>query len=136
MKNTMTEMFVAMLLVMIVAIVLQVIIGTLTFPLDQLLQEVHMDELYNYCSKCESVKLNYAQMLQQDKPKFCEAVHVIVMQYPDGQNCINTWYEMTLDVTRLIKQMGYCYHLELDNKVLVIEVCKTSIVQLGQIVVL
>lgn len=41
MKNTMNEMFVAMLLAMIVALVLQVIIGTLTFPLDQLLQEVN-----------------------------------------------------------------------------------------------
>lgn len=37
MKNTMNEMFVAMLLVMVVVLVLQVIIGTLTFPLDQLL---------------------------------------------------------------------------------------------------
>lgn len=37
MKNTMNEMFIAMLLVMIIALVLQVIIGTLTLPLDQLL---------------------------------------------------------------------------------------------------
>lgn len=37
MKNTMNEMFVVMLLAMIVALVLQVIIGALTFPLDQLL---------------------------------------------------------------------------------------------------
>lgn len=37
MKNTMNEMFVVMLLVMVVALVLQVIIGTLAFPLDQLL---------------------------------------------------------------------------------------------------
>lgn len=37
MKNTMNEMFAAMLFVMVIAMVLQVIIGTLTFPLDQLL---------------------------------------------------------------------------------------------------
>lgn len=37
MKNTMRDMFAMMLLLMIVAMVLQVIIGTLTFPLDQLL---------------------------------------------------------------------------------------------------
>ena len=37
MKNTMNEMFAVMLLLMVVAMVLQVIIGTLTFPLDQLL---------------------------------------------------------------------------------------------------
>ena len=37
MKNTMKDMFVAMLLVMLAALIIQMIIGTLTFPLDQLL---------------------------------------------------------------------------------------------------
>ena len=37
MKNTMRDMFAMMLLLMVVAMVLQVIIGTLTFPVDQLL---------------------------------------------------------------------------------------------------
>ena len=37
MKNTMKDMFVAMLLVMLATLIIQMIIGTLTFPLDQLL---------------------------------------------------------------------------------------------------
>lgn len=37
MKNTMKDMFVAMLFVMLAALFIQMVIGTLTFPLDQLL---------------------------------------------------------------------------------------------------
>lgn len=37
MKNTMNEMFVAILLVMLLALVIQITTGTLTYTLDQLL---------------------------------------------------------------------------------------------------
>lgn len=81
MKNTMNEMFAMMLLLMVVAMVLQVIIGTLTLPLDQLLQEVHMDELYNLCKKkCKYIRVNYSKMLDEDKQLSISSKNIEICQ--------------------------------------------------------
>lgn len=123
MKNAINEMFAMMLLLMVVAIVLQVIIGTLTFPLDQLLQAVYMDELYNLCKKCKYIRVDYSKMLDEDKQPLVEAVEYIIKQYQNMLDCTNNWYAMTRDITIVIKQLGYAYQLELVHYTLVIDVC-------------
>lgn len=87
-----------------------------------------MDELYNLCSKCNTVTIEYAKILQQDKEEFKHDVSNIVEQYRNEINCTNTWYAMALDITRLVKKLGYGYSIELLAGVLHIEVCTTSIV--------
>lgn len=90
-----------------------------------------MDGLYKLCKQCKQIKVDYSQMWQQDKQPLIEAAEHIVEYYRDMLYCTNNWYAMTRDITISIKALGYGYHLELDNEVLVIEVCETSIVQLG-----
>lgn len=87
-----------------------------------------MDELYKLCKQCKYVRVDYSQMFDEDKQPLIEAAEHIVEYYRDMLDCTNTWYAMTLDITIAIKSLGYGYHLELDNEVLVIEVCTTSIV--------
>lgn len=87
-----------------------------------------MDELYNLCSKCDTVTIEHAKMLQQDKEEFTHAMSNIVEQYRNEINCANTWYAMVLDITRLVKKLGYGYSIELLAGVLYIEVCPIDIV--------
>lgn len=90
-----------------------------------------MDELYNYCKKCDSITIDYSQMFDEDKQPLCMAAEDIVNYYRNMQDCCNNWYAMVLDITNAIKQLGYGYHIELQHFTLVIEVRTTSIVQLG-----
>lgn len=90
-----------------------------------------MDELYNMCKKCGTIRIDYSQMLQQDKYELCEQVQYIVEQYRNELVCTNTWYAMTLDITGLIKRLGYEYTIEIELGELCITPCATNIVQLG-----
>ena len=91
-----------------------------------------MDELYKLCSKCKGMTLDYSKMLQQDKPELGEVVQAIFNKYQNDLVCTNTWYAMILDITGYIKSRGYGYTTELVGEdILVIDICTTSIVQLG-----
>ena len=87
-----------------------------------------MNELYNYCKKCDSITVDYSQMFDEDKQPLCMAAEDIVNYYRNMLDCTNNWYAMVLDITTVIKRLGYGYHLELKHSVLVIEVCTISIV--------
>ena len=95
-----------------------------------------MDELYKLCKQCKEIRVDYSKMLDEDKRPLCEATQYIVDQYRNMLDCCNNWYAMTRDITNVIKQLGYGYHLELVHSTLVIDVCTASIVLQAQTVVL
>lgn len=87
-----------------------------------------MDELYNLCKKCKYIRVDYSKMLDEDKQPLVEATEYIIKQYQNMLDCTNNWYALTRDITNVIKQLGYGYHLELVHYTLVIDVYTTSIV--------
>lgn len=87
-----------------------------------------MDELYNYCKKCKYIRVDYSKLLDEDKQPFVDTAEHIIKQYQNMLDCTNNWYAMTRDITNVIKQLGYGYHLELVHYTLAIDVCTTSIV--------
>lgn len=136
MKNTMNEMFAMMLLLMVVAMVLQVIIGTLTFPLDQLLQEVAMDELYKLCRETKALQIDYSGALECDKSDIADWVKEIYYNYENDLANTNTFYALLLDVQTVLQRLGYSWTYKLESGVLLMTICTTSIILQAQIVVL
>ena len=90
-----------------------------------------MDELYKLCKQCKYIRVDYSQMFDEDKQPLCDAVEQIIKQYQNMLDCTNNWYAMVLDITIAIKGLGYGYHIESYHGTLCIDICTTSLVQLG-----